>query len=68
VEEAGFDNIILQKNKPIHIPVEILSEYLSAEEIAAFQTSNVKISSITVYAEKPAKDDRKCCEPGSGCC
>jgi len=68
VEEAGFDNIILQKNKPIHIPVEILSEYLSAEEIAAFQSSNVKISSITVYAEKPAKDDRKCCEPGSGCC
>ena len=68
VEEAGFDNIILQKNKPIHIPVEILSEYLSAEEIAAFQTSNVKISSITVYAEKPAKDDRKCCEPGSSCC
>ena len=70
--ETGHEKLIIlspfQKNKPIHIPVEILSEYLSAEEIAAFQSSNVKISSITVYAEKPAKDDRKCCEPGSGCC
>ncbi|HRG83347.1 MAG TPA: arsenite methyltransferase [Chitinophagaceae bacterium] len=68
VEEAGFKNITLQKNKPIHIPVEILSDYLSPEEIADYQNSTVKISSITVYAEKPAKDDRNCCEPGSGCC
>lgn len=68
VKEAGFSNITLQKNKPIHVPVEILAEYLSAEEIKAFHSSNVKISSITVYAEKPAKDDRICCEPGSGCC
>ena len=26
------------------------------------------VYSITVYAEKPAKDDRNCCEPGSSCC
>ncbi|UEG51064.1 arsenite methyltransferase [Ferruginibacter lapsinanis] len=68
IEEAGFANITLQKNKPIIIPDEILANYLSAEEIALYKTGNTKITSITVYAEKPAKDERKCCEPGSGCC
>lgn len=68
ISEAGFTNIILQKEKPITIPAEILSEYFSSEEIESFEKSNIKITSITVYAEKPAKDDRKCCEPGSGCC
>lgn len=68
IQEAGFANITVQKDKPIHIPVQILREYLSDEEITAFQNSNIKISSITVYAEKPAKDERNCCEPGAGCC
>ncbi|MCX6315937.1 MAG: arsenite methyltransferase [Bacteroidetes bacterium] len=68
IEEAGFTNITLQKDKTIHIPDEILADYLSAEEIAEYKKGTVRISSITVYAEKPAKDDRNCCEPGSGCC
>lgn len=68
IEEAGFKNIVLQKDKAIVIPDSILSDYLSAEEIAAYKKGNTKITSITVYAEKPAKDDRNCCEPGSGCC
>lgn len=68
IAEAGFRNITLQKDKVIHIPDEILANYLSAEEISAYRNGNAKISSITVYAEKPAKDDRNCCEPGSGCC
>lgn len=68
IEESGFKNILVQKDKPIHIPVEILREYLSEDEIAAYQSSKVKISSITVYAEKPAKDDRNACKPGAGCC
>jgi ubiquinone/menaquinone biosynthesis C-methylase UbiE len=68
VEEAGFKNILLQKDKTIVIPDEILSEYLSEEEIAEYKNSAVRIASITVYAEKPAKDERNCCDPGSGCC
>jgi SAM-dependent methyltransferase len=68
IEEAGFANVKLQKDKTIHIPDEILAEYLSADEIAAYKKGKVRITSITVYAEKPAKDDRNCCEPGSGCC
>jgi len=68
IEDAGFKNITLQKDKAIIIPEEILSNYLSAEEIAVYKKGSTKITSITVYGEKPSKDDRNCCEPGSGCC
>jgi arsenite methyltransferase len=68
IEEAGFKNMILQKDKTIIIPDEILAGYLSAEEIAEYKKGETSITSITVYAEKPAKDDRNCCEPGTGCC
>ena len=68
IEQAGFKNITLQKDKGIIIPDEILSNYLSTEEISEYKNGHTKITSITVYAEKPAKDDRNCCEPGSGCC
>ncbi len=68
IEQAGFKNIILQKDKTIVIPDDILRNYLSEKEIESFKNSKAKITSITVYAEKPAKDERNCCEPGSGCC
>jgi SAM-dependent methyltransferase len=68
IEEAGFNNITLQKDKTIVIPDSILAEYLSAEEIAEYKKGTTRITSITVYAEKPAKDERNCCEPGNGCC
>jgi len=68
IESTGFKNITLQKDKPIIIPDEILENYLNAEEIALYKNGRTKITSITVYAEKPAKDERNCCEPGSGCC
>ena len=68
IAEAGFTNITLQKDKAINIPDEVLSAYLSQEEIATYKNSGTKITSITVYGEKPARDDRNCCEPGSGCC
>lgn len=61
-EKAGFKNLKVQKEKVIHVPDEILSEYLSSEEIAAYRNSGVGIFSITLYGEKPAA----CCEPG--CC
>ena len=68
IKEAGFTNITLQKDKAIILPDDVLTNYLNAEEIIAYKNGAVKISSITVYAEKPTKDDRNCCEPGSGCC
>lgn len=63
IEATGFVNISIQKEKQIVLPDDILSQYLSAEEIAAHKQSNTGIYSITVYADKPAE---ACCAPG--CC
>jgi len=68
INEAGFTNMTLQKEKDILLPDDVLANYLSADEIAAYKNDTGRIKSITVYAEKPAKDDRNCCEPGSKCC
>ena len=62
IEANGFTNITLQKEKVIIIPDDILSNYLSAEQIASFKQSGTGIFSVTVYAEKPAD----CCD--SNCC
>ncbi|MEO6733052.1 MAG: arsenite methyltransferase [Ferruginibacter sp.] len=68
IESAGFTNITVQKDKAINLPEEILVNYLSPDEIDDYKNSSTKITSITVYAEKPAKDERNCCEPGNSCC
>jgi arsenite methyltransferase len=66
IEANGFKNITVQKDKPIVIPDDILSNYLSAEQIEIFKRSGTGIRSITVYAEKPAEEKTACCAPG--CC
>lgn len=68
IKEAGFVGVSLQKEKKIVVPDDILQKYLSEEEIKKYKSGLVNIESITVYAEKPAKDSRACCDPGSGCC
>ena len=62
IEVNGFKNITLQKEKLITIPDDILSNYLSAEEIDSFKISGTGIFSVTVYAEKPVV----CCD--TNCC
>jgi len=52
IEQAGFKNITLQKEKIIIIPDDILQNYMTEEDIAAYRSSNTFIRSITVYAEK----------------
>jgi ubiquinone/menaquinone biosynthesis C-methylase UbiE len=53
VKEAGFKNLKVQKEKKIDLPDELLTKYLSAEEIRKFGESETGIFSITLYAEKP---------------
>jgi arsenite methyltransferase len=65
IEASGFKNITIQKDKAIIIPDDILSNYLSAEEMIAFKQSGTGIRSITVYAEKPVAANA-CCD--SNCC
>ncbi|MDR1894635.1 MAG: arsenite methyltransferase [Spirochaetales bacterium] len=52
IEEAGFKNITLQKEKSIVIPDEELKDYLTEEEIILYKKDTNIIKSITVYAEK----------------
>jgi ubiquinone/menaquinone biosynthesis C-methylase UbiE len=65
IASNGFENITVQKDKLITIPDDILSQYLSPEQLAAFKQSGTGISSVTVYAEKP-KEKKTCCGPD--CC
>lgn len=58
----GFINVSIQKEKSIHVPDDILSNYLSEKELIEFKDGNTGIFSITVYAEKP----QLCCGPD--CC
>jgi SAM-dependent methyltransferase len=60
----GFTNISIQKEKIITVPDDILSRYLSTDQITELKKSGLGIFSITVYAEKPAK--KACCGPD--CC
>lgn len=66
IHESGFKNVVVQKEKPIIIPNDILLNYLSEQEINEYKNSGKGIFSITVYAEKPAAEN--CCVPGGGCC
>ena len=79
IQESGFENISLQKEKRIAIPDDILSRYLTADEIASFNSGETGIFSITVFAQKPGHKLQKpkvkladlqnsACAPGSGCC
>jgi SAM-dependent methyltransferase len=68
IKSNGFNNIIIQKEKPIVIPDDILKNYLSVEQIQSFKSGASGIFSITVYAQKPLSEKSTSCTPGSGCC
>jgi SAM-dependent methyltransferase len=61
IEQAGFKNITLQKEKIITIPDDILQNYMTAEEIADYRSNPAIIRSITVYAEKQSCCSTDCC-------
>ncbi|MBL3657634.1 arsenite methyltransferase [Fulvivirga sediminis] len=80
IEDAGFSNITIQKEKAISIPTDILAKYLNETEIEEFNNGGTGIYSITVFAQKPgnkkidkikvslAELQQNSCTPGSGCC
>lgn len=51
---AGFENLTVQKQKPILIPDEILLQHLSPAELEVFKRGKTGIFSITVFAKKSA--------------
>lgn len=64
IAQAGFEQVTVQKTKPIIVPNDILAQYLSPGEIEAYNQSGTAIESITVWGSKPAS----ACGPNSGCC
>ncbi|MOA36009.1 arsenite S-adenosylmethyltransferase [compost metagenome] len=62
IDQKGFENITIQKEKVISIPDDVLKSYLTSEEIETFKNGTTGIYSITVYAEKPDYS----CNTGSG--
>ena len=78
ISKAGFKNIVIQKEKTVTIPDDILRRYLNDQEIIDFKSGATGIFSITVFAEKPGDKIKKpkviiqelqnYCAPGSGCC
>lgn len=67
IHANGFEHVIIQKEKPIIIPNDILVNYLTKEEIAQFNNGSTGIFSVTVFAKKPL-ENKKVCIPGGGCC
>ena len=65
IENAGFVNLKIQKERVIDIPEDIYLKFISKEELEKFKESNVKLISINVYADKP---ETPCCSPKGGCC
>lgn len=74
IDKVGFKNVIIQKDKPIVVPDDILKDYLNDAEIAAYKSSETVIRSITIYAEKPAgnmiyvETAVSSCSSNTGCC
>jgi len=52
IENSGFENITIHKERKITIPETVMLKYLSAEELAAFEQSGNGIFSITVSGYK----------------
>lgn len=80
ITDQGFQNVTIQKEKPITIPDDILNKYLSESEVKTFNKGATGIFSITVYAEKEGSVSEKpklklsdisestTCNPNTGCC
>ncbi len=63
IENTGFVNISVQKERVIIVPDEIYLQYISGDELKKFKESGINLVSINVYADKP---EASCC--GDGCC
>ena len=65
IHANGFEQVTIQKEKAIIIPDDILINYLTTDQIAAFNNGATGIFSVTVFAKKPMAEK---CVPGGGCC
>jgi hypothetical protein len=67
IKTNGFENITIRKEKPIHIPDDILKNHLDEDQIHSFRNGSIGIFSIPVFANKPLSEKDPSCSPGAGC-
>ena len=63
IQQSGFSGIIIQKQKTVSVPEEILLQFINTAELEQMKKENTGIFSLTVYAEKP----KEACGCGCGC-
>jgi SAM-dependent methyltransferase len=54
IDDSGFLNVKVHKQKEIKLPESLLSEYNDPQELNSYRSGETGIFSITVSAEKPA--------------
>lgn len=52
IENVGFNNIEVRISKPITLPTNVLSQFLSPSQVEEFAQQGPALSSITVYGKK----------------
>lgn len=66
IHANGFEAVVIQKEKAIVIPDDILINYLTPAQINDLKNGNTGIFSVTVFAKKTMTENK--CVPGGGCC
>jgi arsenite methyltransferase len=52
IKDTGFKNIVIQKERKINIPENIITKILTKDQLHDYKISHIGIFSITVFAEK----------------
>jgi arsenite methyltransferase len=76
IEETGFENIKIQKERVITIPDEIMLKFISQKDLDSLKENGINLVSINVYADKPGTIDipvinnnkEKSCGCNDDCC
>jgi arsenite methyltransferase len=64
IEDSGFVNLRIQKERVINIPEEIMLKFISQKDLDSLKATGINLVSINVYADKPEKS----CGCGDDCC
>ena len=55
IKKTGFVNIKIQREKILELPDDLFLNYISFDEFESYHSSDNKILSINVYADKPSE-------------
>ena len=68
LQQAGFEQITVNKNREIQLPTDLLEAYLSPEQLAHYRSQGGVVRSITVSGYKPLSPTESAASCSPGCC